>query len=364
MARSIMTMTLLAALVALPVASASAASSSLSLAGLDTGALLGAVGDVAPTGGAAGTVLDAAADAPATAVAAANGAADTGIATVADAGAAVRRLLCRDAVEVDFTWYGARVTDQRDLSGDFLVPYTIVDRVTRIVPVYETVTEVVGGTATSLFGLLEPVTREVTRIVGYELKETVREHTVDLAVTLAWRESYLEWGTYRDTLYLGVVPGLPYLDSGAGALVKVCDDQTPILDFVPDPQADGVVVWCALCTEQPADGWTTDLLSMGVQLAAPGQQGVRLNGGWLIGLPGLDALVQKKADALGLTAADVPGAAGDDAAPADAETPPIGTASAGAVQVPATTLGVVAALAAAGLAGVAFAGRAVVRRFR
>lgn len=275
-------------------------------------------------------------------------------------------LTCRQAVQLDLVWYGAKATDRRSGSGEFLAPYAFVDTVTRQVPIVQTTTETVWSAAGGLLGLLEPVTRTVTKVTGYETKTVTQAHSVDLAVAVDYNEDYLTWATYQDTVLVNLPVGLPFVLDGTGVQTTVCDPDALILDYVPDPDATQVDYVCTACSEQPADGWMLRILSLQARLANAGDYATLDWGCGFIVAPGdLLAQVRAKADGMGITAAD--DLLQDQQRlqanlPADAPAEPMAPQTGTVTHVPASTAAVVGSAFALGAAALAACGLALWRR--
>ena len=245
-------------------------------------------------------------------------------------------LACQQAVRVILAWYGARITDTRLMEDDFLAPYGWTEAVQQQVPIVRTVTETLWS-AGPLGGLLEPVTRTVQEVTGYETVTREVAHSVDLAVHASWRESHLDWATYRDTFLLALPAGLPFVATGEGALTTACGEE--VLTHVPDPDTSGVDVVCAACTGQPEDGWAIDVLSVRATLADADDYATLEGGdgapaevleavaqrGALLGLSALDDLRQDGERQKAGMPADAPAAPAPPVVPAAAVTVPLGT---------------------------------------
>ncbi|MHB8634198.1 MAG: hypothetical protein ACYDBQ_09570 [Thermoplasmatota archaeon] len=244
------------------------------------------------------------------------------------------QLGCRQAVQVTFAWYGARITDHRDGQGNFLAPFTWIETVTRHIPIVKVSTETVWSPGL-LGGVLAPITKSVTTVTGYQTITTPTTESVQLGVGASWKESYLVWGTYRDTVDLSLPVGLGFLVGGRGHQVPVCDANRPILQAIPDPSATGVDVWCAGCSRQPANGWALDVLNLSVHLATGGDFGLPpMDGPLLVASGELSSRVAQAASGLHLTAADAARQAAERGAPnPDTSAPP----SASVIHVPVST---------------------------
>ncbi len=272
-------------------------------------------------------------------------------------------LNCREAVRLDLHWWGGTLLDSRDGAADLRAPKTaVVATLVAEVPVYATVTEVVWQPAGLLAGLLDPVTRDVTRLVGYETTVTEVARDVDLAVHLEWHEDYVAWTPEVDTLYLALPVGLPFLATGEGSLVTACEGQA-ILDHVPAPDAGAYDFYSFM---PMADGWYAHLLSLEVALARPDQMGLPFLDaeGWTICPTDILAQAEVAVAGYSLSPGELDRLAKEpigDGAGAATSLSPAGSPQA-ALQVPASTAAALAGLASLGLAGLASAGRALLRR--
>ncbi|MES2156097.1 MAG: hypothetical protein V4510_13265 [bacterium] len=266
MAPTIKTLTALAALLmALPSASALAATHAADAAlppSLDPNALLASAGGQADSGGKAATdTLRAVSDT-----------ADRATGTLAVAtqpilDLATNSLSCRPAVHVKLDWFGGRVTDSRDGSGSFLVPYTLVSKQTIQVPRLETVTETVWSAGSVLDAFVAPITRTTTRVIGDDVQTVVTQTPADLWAMASWREDYIVWSAYYDDWYVSPLASLPATPGMShGAIELQCDPSAVILGSVPDPWRAGVDTYC-LCASRPVDGWYVSIVSLDVNLA-------------------------------------------------------------------------------------------------
>jgi len=174
---------------------------------------------------------------------------------------------CRAAVHVHLDWYGGKVTNSRSNAGDLLVPYAVVSQVTQSVPRYETVTQTVMQVGGGLLdNVLPPVTQTVTKLVGYDVTTVTKQVPADLAVAASWKEEYVVWAAYSDDFYVSPLVTVALPGANVGPVQLMCDPATTVHDHMLTPTRAGVDLYC-ICSERPADGWYTRILSMQVGLA-------------------------------------------------------------------------------------------------
>lgn len=224
-------------------------------AGQEADRLLGEAGEAADDAtGAAGEAADQARRA-------AEGVQETADGAVDDVAALLE---CRTAVLLTLEVWGGTVTDERDRSAEFLDAVDVTtESFTRTVPVYETVEETLWQ-AGGLLGALEPITREVQRLVGHEEITYATELPIDFAVSLDWHEEYIEW----DHLTADVHVTLPAAISAGvlddGQTQMVCDPEAVVHNVVPTFRPGDYDIYSVL---EPTDGWYWELLSLDVRLA-------------------------------------------------------------------------------------------------
>lgn len=201
----------------------------------------------------------------------------------ADADAVVAPVLevleCQAAVRVPVAILWGDVTDERFESMDLAYARSVVtETVTGQVPIVETVEETVwepGG----LLGFLEPVTREVTRTVGYEDVIERVEQDMDINVHVEWHAEYIDFDGMAFPVLLELPVGLDFLRDGTGDLVQACEGD-PVLSQVPsfpDRGDHDVYAVCLGCTQDDPDrhdGWYLEVLSAVPRLAAPDSNAV------------------------------------------------------------------------------------------
>lgn len=185
--------------------------------------------------------------------------------------AAVDELLsCQAVVRLPITLVYWDILDHRDQNTAFLAERELENVVDTIeIPIYETVTETVWAPS-GLLGFLEPITKEVTRVTGYETKEVVEEVPVNLDVRLDWSEEYFDFSDPHNFEILLPVPvGLGFLGDG-GILDTRCNDET-IYNAIPHFDADGhdgVAVYIGAESQaHHLDGWYMDVFSIDVAMA-------------------------------------------------------------------------------------------------
>lgn len=179
-------------------------------------------------------------------------------------------LACQVLVKVPVTLVYADVLDTRDQHGAFLLDKELENVVDTInIPIYETVTETIWSPS-GLLGFLQPITKEVTSIIGYDTEEITETIPVELAVRLDWTEEYLDFSDpHRLAIYLPLPVGLPFVDQG-GVVETTCEE----VDFynkMPSFSRDGHdMLFVYIGTEKMAehlDGWYMDFFTVDVSLA-------------------------------------------------------------------------------------------------
>ncbi|MGB1698079.1 MAG: hypothetical protein ACPHK8_06740 [Thermoplasmatota archaeon] len=134
-------------------------------------------------------------------------------------------LSCQVLVKVPVIIFYGDIVDERT-TNDQLRVQRVVTEVKEVVdvPILKTSTVTVWA-PTGVLGFLEPVTKQVTEIVGYDQEEIVENHVVNVAVDLSWTERYVEWSEPHPVdVYLPMAAGAAFLTEGS--VETVCDDVT------------------------------------------------------------------------------------------------------------------------------------------
>ncbi len=368
MALSIKTLTALAALVvALPGASAVAATAGAPLTPSPQGAATAVVDDAAAqlTGvvGSLGSTANGV-------IAAATDGADGATGKAGDLLQPLKNALdCRAAVQVHLDWYGGRITDTRSGAGDFFVANSITSTVTKQVPHYETVTETVWSAGGLLDSVLSPITQTVTRLTGYDLQSITTTTPADLAVAASWKEDYVAWTAYHNDWYVSPLAALQVPGLIADPLELVCDKNAQIHNEVPTPWNADVDLYC-VCYDAPADGWYIHILSLQLRLANASEYKAAWSGNLIIAPQDIADAALAKAKLLDFTPSQLTqqsldrATAGRPDAPTQASAPDVTTKSGpcSVLNVPLGTGAVLGLLGAGILSMVGLAGRRMVRR--
>jgi hypothetical protein len=173
-------------------------------------------------------------------------------------------LACALAVRVPVAIVWGDILASRERGADIgeIVPVQILGTITT--PVTRTVTETVWEPA-GVLGFLPPVTREVTRIVGYEESPVVDVRDVPVEVHVEWQETYWDHDGVWFPIQLALPVGVPLLADGLGDIVRVCDGSA-VLTAVPTFPNEGhdhwgVCIGCAAPDPSALDGWYVHVLS-------------------------------------------------------------------------------------------------------
>lgn len=197
---------------------------------------------------------------------------DAPVAKAQDAlGVVEAALTCQQAVEVPVAFIWGDITERRQHTTHVL-EVREVSQVTQIIklPIVETVMETVPGT--SLFGLVEPATREVQRVTGYDVQEVLETQDLALDVAVTWQEQYWDYDGAITPVRLALPAGAGFLATGAGSIVDVCDGSV-IHASMPEFANEGHDDWrvCIGCSSVQADrldGWYVAVLGSRVVPAA------------------------------------------------------------------------------------------------
>lgn len=186
---------------------------------------------------------------------------------------------CRSAVRVPVSILWGDVTKERLEAMDLAFERTLVtETVTGQIPVFETVEETVWEPS-GLLGFLEPITREVDQVVGYEDIIDRVEQDLDIDVHVEWKAEYIDFDGTEFPILLSLPVGLDFLSDGTGDLVQACEGETilPEVPEFPDRQGHDVYAVCIGCTDQDPDrydGWYLEILSAVPRLAEPDSDAV------------------------------------------------------------------------------------------
>lgn len=195
---------------------------------------------------------------------------------------AIAAVQCQDAVRVPVAFVWGDITKHRTRSLDvtsFVSIETLVGTVRT--PVYETVTEVIGD-PDGLLGLLPPVTREVTRLVGFDETPLLQQESVPVDLQATWREEYWDFDAAVYPVHLALPVGAPFLGT-SGELVRVCNGETVhlLLPEFPNPGHDDwdVCIGCSTSDADELDGWYIRVINA---MASPASGPVTAGAGWTV----------------------------------------------------------------------------------